>query len=166
MSDDPIAMEKTYYFFNNYPGIDLKINTVDYISIPNTDEAKCWQCNNQLEYPFYWLKWEEGTKFGCRKCVEEITTLEGHYFKYERNSILLMGKWKKLAVKNFGANTQPIHPKHINNYRFFSCDGCNKVASHIKKARYICLGCRMDPNPYTDGYIDFCEKCFTKAARK
>ncbi len=111
MNDDPLAREKAHSFFGNYPGIDLKIKSVDYITVPSTKGARCWQCNQHLEYPFYWLKWEEGTKFGCRRCVEETTTLENHHFKYEKNSILLMGEWRKLAVKSVGTNVQPIHPK-------------------------------------------------------
>ncbi len=158
-------MEKAFSFFGNYPGIDLKIKVVEYIAVPSTEGANCWQCNQHLEYPLYWLKWEEGTKFGCRKCVENTTTLEGHHFKYEKNSILLMGEWKKLAVKNVGSNIQPIHPKYIKYHHGYGCDGCHSGEKQIGKARYICQGCRMDPNPYHNGYRDFCEDCLEKTVK-
>ncbi len=48
MNGDPIAKEKAYTFFDNYPEIDLKIKTVDYITVPSTEGVKCWQCNKHL----------------------------------------------------------------------------------------------------------------------
>ncbi len=76
-----------------------------------------------------------------------------------------MGEWKKLAVKNLGRNNQPIHPKYLQNRKSYSCDGCGFGEKQIEKARYICQGCRMDPNNYWDGYCDFCEDCFEKAVK-
>lgn len=41
----------------------------------------------------------------------------------------------------------------------FGCNGCGGCPVNIGEARYICLGCRNDPN-YRGDYIDICEKCF------
>ena len=68
----------------------MRVDVVNYVKVPNVAEAKCWKCDAKLEYPFYWLRWEEGLKFGCRKCVEAQSTVEGHKASYENNSILLV----------------------------------------------------------------------------
>lgn len=114
MEGDCNALKKTQSFFGNNPNIQLVIETIKYINIPSIEEAKCWECDKALkQYPFYWLKWEEGTQFGCRLCVEAVSTLEGHHYKYEKNSVLLNGNWKILDPQKLGKNIQPIHPKHI-----------------------------------------------------
>ncbi len=97
--------------------------------------------------------------------MEAVSTVEGHHYKYEKNSVLLMGEWKMLAVKNLGQNIQPIHSKHIHNRQSYSCDGCSFGSPNIGKARYICQGCRMDPNSEYD-YVDFCEDCLEKSIKK
>jgi hypothetical protein len=77
------------------------------VEIPYPPSPKCWQCHTALEFPYYWLRWEEGTKFGCRKCVEAPSTQEGHHYAYEKNSVLLMEKWECVSLKQLGSNLQP-----------------------------------------------------------
>lgn len=96
---------------------------MNYITIPNTEGAKCWECTVPLEYPFYWLKWEEGAKFGCRKCIEAASDIEGHHYKYEKNAVLLTGKWEKLAEKNVGKNHQPPVAANTEPHSF-GCNSC------------------------------------------
>ena len=37
-----------------------------------------------------------------------------------------MGKWDKIAVKNMGANRQPVDIKLISRYHRFICNCCSK----------------------------------------
>ncbi len=47
-NDDPVALKKVYSFLGNHPEIELKINAIDCITIPSTQEVKCWKCANIL----------------------------------------------------------------------------------------------------------------------
>ena len=53
-----------------FKGAPLKINEVKYVSVPQLPEYSCWSCKTVLSFPFYWLKWEESTQFGCKNCIE------------------------------------------------------------------------------------------------
>lgn len=85
----------------------------------------CWDCKAELKFPYYWLKWEEGSKFGCRQCVEKQSTVAGHHFNYEKNSVLLPNKWKKIATKDFGLNLQPQDIAEFKEDHQFSCNSCS-----------------------------------------
>lgn len=132
----------------------MKINEIDYVNVPHKENPQCWECSSPLTYPFYWLKWEEGEHFGCRKCVEKSSTVEGHHFGYEKNSVLLTGKWDRISVKLLGSNIQPEDISQNQSNHAFSCNGCGHGAK-FGQARYICLGCRVDPNPRGDR-VDLC----------
>ena len=67
---DQASLEKAKAYFGQFKGAKVKIKTVKYIDVPQEEKPQCWKCNESLTFPYYWLKWEEGTKFGCRKCVE------------------------------------------------------------------------------------------------
>jgi len=67
---DQAAENLVKKLFDNHPGVTLKLNTVKYTPIPQVEHHECSLCQaKDLQYPFYWLKWEEGNKFGCRTCV-------------------------------------------------------------------------------------------------
>ena len=68
-NDDQATLDKAEKFFGKPKEIDLNINKVQYVQVPSTEGVKCWECASELKYPFYWLRWEEGNKFGCRKCI-------------------------------------------------------------------------------------------------
>jgi len=53
---------------SNFEGVKASLTTEKAIKIPTG--THCWECSSALTYPHYWLKWEEGDKFGCIKCVE------------------------------------------------------------------------------------------------
>lgn len=125
--------------------------------MPLQENPACWECKAALNFPFYWLKWEQGTHFGCRACVEKKSAQEGHQFGYEKNSVLLLGKWDKIALKGLGANILPVDVTQHQGGHMFGCNGCGS-GSGLGQARYICLGCRADPNPKGD-YVDLCEPC-------
>ena len=128
----------------------------EYRVIPNTEGAKCWACDSALEFPFYWLTWEDGDKFGCRKCVEEKATEEGHHYKYEKNSLLMLGPWKAVPVKGMGNNLQPKDVKNGSKHGYV-CNICKDGKdSEPGHGRYICMGCRADPNLKGD-FADVCE---------
>jgi hypothetical protein len=50
--------------------IKIEEDHIKIVEVPQVENPNCWECNTPLSYPYYWLKWEEGTKFGCRKCIE------------------------------------------------------------------------------------------------
>ena len=131
--------------------------------MPLQENPACWECKAALNFPFYWLKWEQGTHFGCRACVEKKSAQEGHQFGYEKNSVLLLGKWDKIALKGLGANIQPVDVTQHQGGHMFGCNGCGS-GSGLGQARYICLGCRADPNPKGD-YVDLCEPCLESLAQ-
>lgn len=56
--------------------------------------------------------------------MEAPSVVEGRHYKYEKNSILLAGKWSKLAEKNIGGNIQPASPKDVEGPHSFMCNGC------------------------------------------
>jgi hypothetical protein len=131
------------------------------MEVPYQENPKCWKCESALNFPYYWLRWEEGNRFGCRTCVEAKSTQEGHHFAYEQNSILLMDKWDKIAVKNTGKNSQPADITKVTDSHGYCCNNCGGCSDKVGDARYICLGCRADPN-FSGDYDDICIPCMEK----
>lgn len=126
--------------------------------MPVEEKPVCWTCETPLTYPYYWLKWEEGTKFGCRKCVEAKSTKEGRHYAYENNSILLLDKSVSIGKKKVGSNLQPNDIGKVDSGNQFMCNICSYCPTNVGEARYICLGCNNDPNLKGD-HDDICEKC-------
>lgn len=141
-------------------GAELKINYVKTVDVPHPENPTCWECHAALVFPYYWLRWEEGTHFGCVACVEKPSEQEGHHFKYEKNSVLLTGPWNKIPVKGLGDNIQPEDVTKQDGGHQFGCNGCGG-GSGLGQARYICLGCRADPN-FNGDYVDLCQDCKNK----
>jgi hypothetical protein len=110
--------------FETIPGVTLKITEVPFVTVPYQEHPVCWECKKDLALPYYWLKWEEGTHFACKACVEKPSTVPGHHFAYEKNSVFLNGKWEKIAVKGLGANLQPPKIEEQNSGHQFGCNGC------------------------------------------
>ncbi len=72
--------------------------------------------------------------------------------------MLLTGLWAKIAVKDLGNNIQPESMDKIQFGHQFGCNGCGGCPENIGDARYVCLGCRSDPN-YRRDYVDICPEC-------
>jgi hypothetical protein len=142
------------------PGVELKVDAVKTVEVPYQEHPTCWECHSALVFPYYWLKWEEGNHFACRNCVEKPSTVPGHHWNYEKNSVLLTGKWERIPVKGFGNNLQPEKVEGVEGGHGFGCNGCGS-GSPLGKARYICLGCRAEPN-FRGDYVDLCEPCLEK----
>ena len=158
MEGDADSLEKANTFFGKTEGVEINIEKVKYTSVPFEESPKCWKCESALEFPYFWLRWEEGNKFGCRKCVQAPSSQEGHHYDYEKNSILLLGKIDKIPVKKMGTNIQPEDISKIEDPNQFGCNCCGNCPSKIGEARYLCLGCRPDPN-FSGDHVDVCEKC-------
>ncbi len=62
------------------------------------------------------------------------------------NSVLLTAKHKRIAVSGLGNNIQPKDNEEVTLPHQFSCDCCDVTPDKIGEVRYICLGCRSDPN--------------------
>ena len=121
---NPDDLEKAKNFFKAPESLfELDVQKCEYRVIPSTEGAKCWACDSALEFPFYWLSWEDGDKFGCRKCVEAKGTEEGHHYKYEKNSLLMLGPWKAVPVKGMGKNLQPEDVKNGSKHGYV-CNIC------------------------------------------
>lgn len=70
-----------------------------------------------------------------------------------------MGPWKAVPVKGMGKNIQPEDIKKVKDTHSYVCNICR--GSNFKTvgmARYLCMGCRSDPN-YKGDYCDVCEQC-------
>ena len=57
-----------------------------------------------------------------------------------------------------GSNIQPQDISKVSSPNEFGCNCCGRCPSEIGQARYLCLGCRADPNFYGD-HVDVCDKC-------
>lgn len=135
----------------------VKVHEVKTVKVPYPEHPTCWECHAALQFPYYWLHWEEnGAKFGCVGCVEKKSEQPNHHFNYEKNSVLLVGKWDKIPVKGLGHNLQPESINAAQGHGF-GCNGCGGC-SGLGQARYICLGCRAEPN-FKGDYVDLCETC-------
>jgi hypothetical protein len=73
-------------------------------------------------------------------CVEKKSEQPNHHFFYEKNAVLLLGKWDRISLKNLGHNHQPTDYTTAQGHGF-GCNGCGGN-SNLGQARYICLGCR------------------------
>lgn len=90
------------------------------IPVPRCENRDCWKCGQRLEFPLYWLRWEEGDVLGCIKCVEEKSTKEGHHFAYEKNSILLLEQWDAIRMHRMGNNLSPKNiPAHTQKHTYY-----------------------------------------------
>jgi len=47
----------------------------------------------------------------------------------------------------------------------FGCNGCGSGHHPVGHTRYVCLGCRSEPN-YKGDYVDLCENCVNKYIEK
>lgn len=138
------------------------MNAVKTVEVPYQENPTCWECHGALVFPYYWLYWEQGTHFACVACVEKSSAQEGHHFNYEKNSVLLTGKWARIPLKGLGQNLQPEDVKTLEDGHQFGCNGCGG-GSGLGHARYICLGCRAEPN-FRGDYVDLCQPCREKIA--
>ena len=71
----------------------------------------------------------------------------------------MLGPWKAVPIKGLGKNLQPTD---ITNHKTPHNYYCNiaqqsKEKEEVGHARYICLGCRADPN-FKGDYVDVCEE--------
>ena len=69
-----------------------------------------------------------------------------------------MGEWQKISAKKLGQNIQPEDIATMEDGNQFICNCCRKCPQSVGDARYICLGCRPDPNFFRD-HDDVCSKC-------
>ena len=143
--------------------MELEIKEVEYVEVPFSEQPVCWKCESQLKSPYYWLKWEEGTKYGCLNCVQsqEEPNKEGKHYDYPNNSVLIRGKWSKVPKAGFGSNIQPEKGSDVTNPHYFGCNNCGECPGTIGEARYISLGCRAEPN-YAGDFVDMCQKCMNQ----
>lgn len=74
---------------------------------------------------------------------------------------MLLGPWKAVPIKGLGNNLQP-EPISSAKAHSYSCNICKESKySEVGPARYICMGCRADPN-FKGDFSDICEKCLEK----
>jgi len=64
---------------------------------------------------------------------------------------------REVDLKRFGKNIQPKTDEECEGHGFM-CNGCRGGSGG--NARYICMGCRREPNPRD--YVDFCFDCVKK----
>ena len=76
-----------------------------------------------------------------------------------------MDKIEKLPIKKMGENIQPSDISKVEEANQFGCNCCGKCPQNIGEARYLCLGCRADPNFYGD-HVDVCDKCMELVIQK
>ena len=69
-----------------------------------------------------------------------------------------MGKWDKISAKKVGKNIQPEDLSKVEDPNQFLCNSCSKCPSTIGEARYVCLGCRPEPN-FKGDHDDLCVSC-------
>lgn len=55
-----------------------------------------------------------------------------------------------------GKNIQPDKPIENLDSHSFGCNGCGGGGFKVGEPRYVCLGCRSEPN-YRGDYVDLCE---------
>lgn len=67
---------------------------------------------------------------------------------------MLIIRDRKVDVRRLGLNIQPTFEYECMS-NSFCCDGCGGGSNN--EARYICMGCRREPN--RRDYVDFCFEC-------
>jgi hypothetical protein len=138
---------------------NIEKNLVKFEVPPKPDNTECSDCKSKVEYPFYWCKWDPTpNSVRCRQCVEKKPTEEGKHYSYLHNSVLLTGPWERIPVKGFGTDIQPESVEKVEGPHSFCCNSCGMGSLGVGEARYICLGCRHDPN-YRGDFVDLCQKC-------
>lgn len=126
---------------------------VQSVEVPQVPDA-CSECKGELKYPLYWCQWSGAPgDFRCRKCVEKKESPKVYHYK--QNSILLVDAVKSVAKSNIGENIQPAKVEDVTVPNQFGCNGCGSCPQTIGEARYVCAGCRSEPN-YRGDYVDLC----------
>ena len=77
-------------------------------------------------------------------------------FSVNETGLLVFKEKTSIDKKRFGSNIQPKTSDEARNSDFL-CNGCRQGNDEISP-RYICTGCRREPNHEGD-YVDFCHKC-------
>lgn len=71
--------------------------------------------------------------------------------------MLLQGPTKEVDTKKLGSNFQPEKLEEVTDGHHFCCNCCGQ-SSGLGKARFICIGCRPEPN-FKGDFVDICEGC-------
>lgn len=115
---------------------------------------KCASCQKQLVLPYYW--YFTSKQHRCADCAELKSTEETRkLMRYSllENAVLII-KDMNIDVKRLGSNIQPQTDEDCKDHSF-ECNGCSKDSAG--EARYICMGCRREPN--RRDFVDFCFQC-------
>lgn len=129
-----------------------------YIETVELPEGKnCADCGVALVLPYYYFHVSKVHK--CVTCAEkQDKTVEDKLKRYPVNehSVLIISD-RTVDVKRLGKNIQPKTSEQCAEGSFM-CNGCGNGAND--EARYICMGCRREPNPRD--LVDFCFECMKK----
>lgn len=124
--------------------------------------TSCSSCNKQLNrLPYYYCIGSKTHR--CIECTEkqdETATNRLKRYAINENSILLIAD-RVVDQVRLGRNIQPTTQQECKQHSFV-CNGCaEQITNH---PRYICLGCRRQPNFFHSQPVDFCQKCARKLA--
>lgn len=114
----------------------------------------CCTCGKHLELPYYWYFTSKLHR--CVDCAElqnKPETSRLNKYPVLENAVLVIQE-RNIDVKRLGTNIQPHIEAECKDHSF-ECNGCSKDSAG--EARYICMGCRREPN--RRDFVDFCFEC-------
>jgi hypothetical protein len=128
------------------------------VDIPEGKE--CAECNETLSFPYYYFPWSKVHR--CLECTEAEDSNNREKMKrfhFNENAVLIFAPNINVDLKRLGINRQAkAESDWMNTRGVFRCDSCRESGNG--KIRYICMGCKREPNP--SQYVDFCYKCAKK----
>lgn len=129
--------------------------TEEYISTMDVPLGEsCQACTKPLALPYYW--YFQSKHHRCVDCAELQDKEEPDKLKRYpllENAVLVIHD-RNIDVKRLGLNLQPTTEDQCKEHSF-ECNGCSKDSAG--EARYICMGCRREPN--RRDFVDFCFQC-------